>query len=204
MGMDTPLDLIAQSQKAAKSAGDGNGRFCQLATVDEVGNPRVRTVIMHDVTQRHIGCIFSAYHNKAQHLKANGRFQVYVWHPTQGNQFMVNGYYEPMPDERLQRYWDEFLSLGAKRLDLFYTTDEAHRPGSAFPDRASLEAEYATHVEHLQTTEDPLLKPPHIIGAQFVAERVEHLHVSDTDGRFHHRTVYELENGMWQRTVVVP
>ena len=200
-----PLELIAASQVAAKEAGDGNGRFCQLATVGEDGNPRVRTVIMHDVTEVHIGCVFSVYHNKFRHLEANGRFQVYVWHATQGNQFMVNGVYESMPHARLQRYWDEFLGKRSKHLDLFYTTEANRRPAETFADRESLEAEYWAHVKDLEDRNDPLEMPDHVVGAHFVAQQVEHLKVSDSDGRFHHRSVYELgADGTWTHSVLVP
>ena len=199
-----PLKLIALSQTAAKDASDGNGRFCQLATVDEYGDPRVRTVIMHDVTETHIGCVYSEYHNKAQHLAANGRFQVYVWHPTQGNQFMVNGTYSLMPRERLQLYWDDFLSVRSKQLDLFYTTNGDRRPAAPYASREVLENDYWAHVKNLEETQDPLDMPDHVIGGHFIADRVEHLHVSGGDGRFHHRSLYTLKDGEWGAQVLVP
>ncbi|MEM7671753.1 MAG: pyridoxamine 5'-phosphate oxidase family protein [Verrucomicrobiota bacterium] len=202
--MNSPLKLIEESQKAARDTADGNARFCQLATVDAEGAPRVRSVIMHDVTEQYIGCIFSKYHGKARHLEANGKFQVYVWHPTQGNQFMVNGVIEPMPHERLQRYWDNFLSIRSKHLDLFYTTGVERRPAEVYPDRESLEKDYWEHVLKLETTQDELKMPDHVIGAHFLANRVEHLKVSDHDGRFHRRTLYRRDLEGWQSECLVP
>ncbi|MGB0371627.1 MAG: pyridoxamine 5'-phosphate oxidase family protein [Opitutales bacterium] len=202
--MGNPLELIAVSQNAARAAQDGNARFCQLATVGPEGDPRVRTVIMHDVTDAHIGCVFSKYHAKFRHLEDNGKFQVYVWHPTQGNQFMVSGHYAPMPQERLQRYWDDFLSVRSKHLDLFYTTDEKRRPAEVCESRETLEKEYWAHVRHLEETHDPLAIPEHVVGGHFIANQVEHLKVSDNDGRFHHRSLYHLEKGEWRHEVLVP
>lgn len=201
--MVNPLDLVAASREAALVTEGNRGRLCQLATIDAEGCPRVRTIIAHDVTKTFVSCIYSRFHQKALQLEL-GKFQVYVWHPAQGNQFLINGHIEPMPEQRLQRYWDEFLQTGAKCLDKFYETEVAHQPGMPFASRAELESKFSKFKKELIDKESPLLLPGHVIGAHFVAERVEHLHVTDSDGRFHERTVYSLDKGKWDATVVVP
>ena len=75
-------DARSESQAAAKEAGDGMGAFANWRQ-DAEGFPRVYRHHVHDVTDAHIGRVFSD-HNKAAHLAANGRFQVYVWHSTKG------------------------------------------------------------------------------------------------------------------------
>lgn len=198
-----PLELIAKSKEGAVEADGFHGKLCQLATVDSEGNPRVRTVIMHDVTETAIGCIYSKFHQKTPQLDC-GKFQIFIWHPSQGNQFMVNGTIEPMPTDRLLKYWNEQLPTPAKYLDKFYESSDDRRPASPRPNREVLVSEFENYRKMLDDNNDPLDMPGHVIGSYFVAERIEHLQVESTDGRFHKRGLYELKDGDWGYTVWVP
>ena len=116
---------------------------------------------------------------------------------------MSNGRYEPMPKALLQLL-GRFLSVRSKHLDLFYTTAEHRRPAMPYGSREQLEHDYWAHVKNLEDRGDPLDMPEHVIGGHFIAERIEHLRVSDGDGRFHHRSIYALESGQWSAQVLVP
>jgi pyridoxamine 5'-phosphate oxidase len=191
-----PLRLLARRREAARAAEDPNAMLCSLATADEQGNPRARTVILRWIADEGVWIFYSTLHGKFEQLEQRQHYEILVWWASGGDQFRISGGLRDAPRADLLRYWSK-LPDAHKQIDAAY--DQTYAPGNPV---ASWE-ELRRWREQVVLAQPPPQEPPeHVVASIFMPDRVEH--ISASPDRFHQRRLYTREGGQWRNTLLVP
>jgi pyridoxamine 5'-phosphate oxidase len=182
----------------ARRQGDGNASTCSLATVDEQGFPSVRTLVLRGVDQRGITIFINSSSPKWQQLK-NGGWEVHIFWPTLMQQFKLRGKAVDIAPADMAGHWAQ-KPVDAKLLDHFYHRQQAQ--SSELASRQALQDAIA-QLERQYPQAESIPYPDNARGLHLQLDSVEHWQSSPVD-RLHHRHHYRLQQGQWQRSLLVP
>ncbi|MEM6429317.1 MAG: pyridoxamine 5'-phosphate oxidase family protein, partial [Deinococcota bacterium] len=114
-----PLQQLADAKARATHTNDPNAPFGALATTSPEGQPSVRTVIVHGISDTALFIAVSRLHRKWQDMQTNGRFEMMLWYPVLSEQYRVKGHVEPAPAIQADAYWQK-LPREVQLLDRTY------------------------------------------------------------------------------------
>lgn len=164
-----------------------------LATVNDHGQPSVRTVLLKQVDERGFVFYTNFQSRKGVQLAANRRAGLcFFWQPLM-RQVLVEGVAEPVSDAEADAYW-------ATRPRASQLGAWASQQSQALVGRAELERRYCEYEQ--QFSGKPVPRPPYWSGYRVMPDMIE-FWVS-RPGRLHERERYYREQGTWKHTLIYP
>jgi pyridoxamine 5'-phosphate oxidase len=118
--MDNPIEQIRSDWEKARKAGDPTANLCALSTVGLTdGRPRVRTLIMWDVTESGVVLLTNTTSPKWHELQRNPHFEVMILWTSIHKQYRLRGRVRDLPEGELQGMWAK-KRYELKLLDHYY------------------------------------------------------------------------------------
>ncbi|MFT5580099.1 MAG: pyridoxamine 5'-phosphate oxidase [Paraglaciecola psychrophila] len=193
-----PLNLLQNQWHEARQQRDSNASTCSLATVDEEGFPSVRTLVLRGVDQSGINIFINDSSPKWQQLQS-GCWEVHIFWPTLMQQFKLRGKAVAINSKDMAEHWAK-KPIDAKLLDHFYHRHQAQ--SSEIASRQELESAIA-ELQQQYPEAQSIPYPDNARGLHLQLDSIEHWQSSPVD-RLHHRHHYQLQDGSWQRHIMVP
>jgi pyridoxamine 5'-phosphate oxidase len=190
-----PIQLFLQDRERARAAGEGwDATAGALATVNELGLPSVRFVLVKEAAADGFRFYTNRQSRKADELRAVPHAALAFLWQTIDVQFRIEGKVLLLDDASSDAYFasrPRISQLGA-------WASEQSRP------LASREVLLARLAELEKRFPDgtPVPRPPHWGGYLLVPARIEHWHAAEF--RLHQRTLYEREGTDWRPTLMNP
>jgi pyridoxamine 5'-phosphate oxidase len=100
-----PLHDIAEDWSKARQREDPAAELCALATVDSIGRPCVRTVVLWDVTEDGLVIMSNTLSPKWRQLKDSGEWEVLILWTTINKQYRVSGRLREPSEADVTKYW---------------------------------------------------------------------------------------------------
>ena len=193
--MNDPLALLADDRKKARAANDPWASLCVLATVDAVGEPQARVLILRDVDAR-LAVFVNGTSPKHTELQFSPRYAVLVFLASLGIQYRLSVVFEPVPSEIVRHSWLDRPRI-PKVMDWLYERVEPQSSPVASRDYLSqrfteLDAQLPPAVE----------APPLALGYYLNVERLERLELAND--RVHSRRRFERRDLTWTESVLIP
>ncbi|MDC7122481.1 pyridoxal 5'-phosphate synthase [Cellulomonas fimi] len=186
-----PMPLVRAWFDSARERGLREPFAATLATVDEHGDPRTRTVLLKTVDEH--GLVFgsSTTSRKGRHLAARPRAALTVYWRETLQQVNVTGAVEVLPD-------DVADTLFARRTRDAQAATAASRQSRPLTSEPDLRAEAA----RLAAAEGPVVRPADWVAYRVVPDAVE-LWYGSPD-RLHRRLQYVRMGATWEATRLQP
>ena len=193
-----PMALLAADRERAKAERDPLANLCVLATVDEGGDPALRTLVVRGIESRSILIFINRNSPKWKELHRSGRFEVLCYYPTLGLQYRARGRTTPHDIDAVRLSWKR-KPYRTKLVDWYY---ERERPQSA--PLESREALVAGHRRMQERYPDPesVPVPDGVRGLDLVVERMERLDLNALP--VHERRAFSRVDGAWEEVPLVP
>jgi pyridoxamine 5'-phosphate oxidase len=193
--MIDPLSLLADDRKRARAANDPWANLCALATVDAIGEPQARVLVLRDLDAR-LALFFNGTSPKHAEVQLAVRHAVLVFLASQAVQYRMSVVLEPLPPVIVRRAWLDRPRI-PKVMDWLY---ERHQPQSSVaPSRDHLDQRFAElHAELPATVE----APPNAVGYYINVERLERLELAND--RVHTRQRFERNGDEWIASELIP
>ncbi len=189
---DTPLEQITawvdEAVLRQRERGDvPEPMALSVATVDDAGQPDVRTVLMRFVQPRGIGFLTNTGSAKALQIAANDRIAASLTWPSMFRAIRFRGVAVPIGHDDVQHYFAQ--RPWASRISA-WASDQS-RPTSS---RQALETAYARYAAQFpdQAHDDDVPVPPQWGGFWLEAHRVEFW--AGRPNRLHDRLVFDLRD----------
>lgn len=190
---DPWLWFQASIARASKTESFDAGRAA-LATVDAMGQPSVRFVLVKRVDERGFVFFTNLASAKARHLSVEPRAALAFHWATIGEQVRAEGSVELVDDKTA----DDYFATRPRRAQLAAWASDQSRP---ITDRAALDARFAETERRFANT--PLLpRPPGWGGYCLVPSRIEFWR--DRDDRLHDRWSFERTPEGWNMVRLQP
>lgn len=190
---DEPFSLFATWFEQAVEIETTEANAMMLATVDDAGQPHLRTLLLKGVDQ-HGFVFFSNYQSaKGEQLRTHPRAAMTFWWHDLERQVRIEGATERISDEESDAYYHS-RPLGS-RLGAWASPQSQIIDGREVLQRnlEELEAKYA---------EQPPPRPPYWGGYRLKPESVEFW--QGRPSRLHDRLRYRLKDAIWQRERLAP
>lgn len=190
---EEPYSLFATWFEQAVEIETTEANAMMLATVDDAGQPHLRTLLLKGVDE-HGFVFFSNYQSaKGEQLRTHPRAAMTFWWHDLERQVRIEGAIERVSDAESDAYYQS-RPLGS-RLGAWVSPQSQVIEGREVLERklAELEEQYA---------DQPPPRPPHWGGYRLQPQLVEFW--QGRPSRLHDRLCYRLENGIWQRERLAP
>lgn len=168
---------------------DGWAAVCALGTVNSDGDAEQRTLVLRETHER-LSLFFSATSPKWHELQRRPTASIVIYMPSTQVQYRLRVAWERIADSVVRESWLLRPDM-PKKLDWFYQTN----PQSTEVARELLEASL------INDEPTPTEAPDTAIGVYLNPIRIERLELS---GQVHQRDRFELADGQWVRTALVP
>lgn len=163
-----------------------------LATVDAVGRPSVRMVLLRGFDERGFVFYTNSESRKGQQLASNPQAGICFYWEELREQLRVEGVVEKVGDIESDAYWET-------RSRLSQLAAKASKQSAVLSDRQLFEDE----VQQLgRKFPDAVPRPDLWYGFRVVPDRIEFW--VGREGRMHERTLYERGVAHWTQTVLYP
>ncbi|MCZ6873255.1 MAG: pyridoxamine 5'-phosphate oxidase family protein [bacterium] len=196
--MDPVAEIIAARQ-AARQQQDPYVDVCMIATVTAAGRPEVRAISLRDIDPEGFGLLLNMTSPKWQQLSIGGQCSLHLLWSTIRRQYRVYGRLEPMPSERLQRYWNR-KGHASRLLEHYYET--FHAQSQPIPSRAYL-LEGMAELKRRYPDEDTIPVADTLRGVYLYPTEIDVWHGSPED-RLHDRRLFTRTENGWSFTTLVP
>ena len=190
---DEPFSLFATWFEQAVEIETTEANAMMLATVDDAGQPHLRTLLLKGVDEQGF-VFFSNYQSaKGEQLRTHPRAAMTFWWHDLERQVRIEGVIERISDEESDAYYHS-RPLGS-RLGAWASPQSQVIEGREVLERnlAELEVKYA---------EQSPPRPPHWGGYRLRPELVEFW--QGRPSRLHDRLRYRLEDSVWRRERLAP
>ena len=190
---DEPFSLFATWFEQAVEIETTEANAMMLATVDDAGQPHLRTLLLKGVDEQGF-VLFSNYQSaKGEQLRTHPRAAMTFWWHDLERQVRIEGVIERISDEESDAYYHS-RPLGS-RLGAWASPQSQVIEGREVLERnlAELEVKYA---------EQSPPRPPHWGGYRLRPELVEFW--QGRPSRLHDRLRYRLEDSVWRRERLAP
>ncbi|QJD60631.1 pyridoxamine 5'-phosphate oxidase [Pseudomonas sp. gcc21] len=190
---DEPFSLFATWFEQAVEIETTEANAMMLATVDDAGQPHLRTLLLKGVDKQGF-VFFSNYQSaKGEQLRTHPRAAMTFWWHDLERQVRIEGAIERISDEESDAYYHS-RPLGS-RLGAWASPQSQVIESREVLERnlAELEAQYA---------DQPPPRPPHWGGYRLKPESVEFW--QGRPSRLHDRLRYRMEDNVWLRERLAP
>ena len=188
-----PIGKLRRWLAAARAAGEPLAEAVALATADGRGRPSVRYVLLKEVEDGGVVFYTNTASRKGRELRANPRAALAAYWDATGKQVRVEGRIEEVTSEEADAYW-------AERPRPSQLASSASQQSRAMQSRAELVRAVRRLEERYRDRAVP--RPRRWTGYRLLAERVEFW--TRHEPRLHHRELYVLRKGRWQRSLLQP
>lgn len=159
--------------------------LCWMATVDPLGQPTVRTMVLRELRPTDGALIFTSDRrtHKDDHLRANPATEIAFWLAHNARQIRISGdamVLDAENDEYLRQEWWQRISDASRALHVY------HRNHTAGPDAPPQPAQVDEDTPMPTTFELIVLNPRNV-------------EILDLSHMPHERTHYELVAGQWKK-----
>ncbi|MEZ5558870.1 MAG: pyridoxamine 5'-phosphate oxidase family protein [Pseudomonadales bacterium] len=194
MARPDPVTALRDDRRSARERSDPCANLCTVASVDAEGHPHARTLVLRDLG-RELAVFGNATSPKWSQMLGGSSVAVVVWLPSLNLQYRLRCTTTAVARDIVHESW-QLRPEVPKRLDWFYT--HVQPQGTPMQDRETLLAA----LEALLLP-DPLVAPDTAEGRYLRPFVVDRLDLNQPDG-VHDRRHFELREGIWQETVLVP
>jgi pyridoxamine 5'-phosphate oxidase len=193
-----PLTNIMNDRAEARKQGDSNADTCFLALADKDGQASVRTLVLREITDRHVVLFLNRTSPKWQLFQQGANYELLLWYTSMQRQYRIQGTMQPLDREIVKQTWQR-RPQGSKYLDYLY--QEMAPQSSEIESREQL----ANEIQRLKQSYkvDDMQAPADVGGIELIANRVEMLDLNRED-RIHDRRVFSLQDGLWTVKYLVP
>jgi pyridoxamine 5'-phosphate oxidase len=187
-----PFALLDRWYAEAREREPRDANACQLATVDAVGMPNVRTVLLKDVGEEGLVFYTNANSAKGQELKS-GKAAILLYWKSLSRQIRVRG---------------SVAQVSAREADDYFTTRPreaqigawASMQSDVMPSRGEFDRRIEEFGKRFANSSVP--RPPHWCGFRLTPTYIEFWH--DRPYRLHDRLVFAREGAGWRRSQLYP
>jgi pyridoxamine 5'-phosphate oxidase len=164
-----------------------------LATVDENGQPSIRTVLLRGIDERGFVFFTNSQSRKGRQIAGNPQVALTFYWDAWAEQIHIEGRVEVITDAESDDYWTHRARLSQIGA---WASDQS-RP------LASRE-EFLARVKEIEQrfAGKDVPRPPHWFGYRVVPNRIELW--SGRAGRLHERYVYESHGEVWTKQMLYP
>ncbi len=193
--MIDPLSLLADDRRKARAANDPWANLCALATVDAIGDPQARVLVLRDLDAR-LALFFNGTSPKQAEVQLATRHAVLVFLASLACSTACPWYSSRCRLRSSVASWLDRPRI-PKVMDWLY---ERHQPQSSVaPSRDHLDRRFAElHAELPATVE----APPNAVGYYINVERLERLELAND--RVHSRQRFERNGDEWIASELIP
>lgn len=196
MATAAPTQALDADRRQARELGDSNAELCWLATVGADGWPRVRTLVLRDVTGGH-ALFINATSAKGRQLEQNARCQIACWYPSLQRQWRLDACVVALDRSIVAEHWQR-RPRTSQVLDHVYV--QGFPQSSELADPAALHAAHARLDEQLGDHPDP---PPEALALKLEVLSAECLQIHP-GSRLHDRWQFIPSETGWRRQALVP
>lgn len=192
--MNDPIQKFLGYWDAAKNvSGSANRNSICVSTIDEAGYPNARFVDLKEVSQQGFVFCTDLESQKAREIGLHSKTSICLWWEHISLQCRIRGECTRISDDEANRHWvcrsrDGQLASVVARQDRPLESVEALRKAIA-----------ATEHDLLG---QPIQRPESWGGFRLAPDRIEFLEFSHD--RLHLRTLYTLQGGVWETTLLQP
>lgn len=187
-----PLRLLRDDRKRAASLNDPLCDRCFLATVNDHGNPEVRTLVLRDV-DGHLGFFANGSSPKCLQFQNSSTVAIVLYFESVAIQYRIHTELSSIASTVVHRMWRKRPDI-AKKLDRLY---ESFRQSSPLQDPK----EFRNRIDQTSVPNDA---PDTALGFFFdPIHTIERLALA-MPGGIHKRTLYLREGHFWQEQFLVP
>lgn len=196
-----PIDIIARikdDRAQARRLEDTGADICFLALADESGQASVRTLVLREIQDNRFLLFINQSSPKWKTLAAGGNYELLLWYHSMQRQYRVRGHTRECDRDFVRQSWLR-RPRGSKHLDLLYenVSDQSSEIGSR--------DELVGHINSIRAAHnvDNMEAPEKVAGIELVATQIEMLDLNRED-RIHDRRRFNLIDGTWQSTTLIP
>lgn len=187
-----PLRLLCDDRANAASLNDPLCDRCFLATINDFGNPEIRTLVVRDIEGR-LGVFVNGSSPKCQQLANSSTVSIVMYFESMGIQYRIQTELSPIESMLVHEMWRNRPDV-SKKLDYLYETLPQSSPMDS---RVKL-------LKGLDEMSVPQDAPKTAKGFYFEPMyTVERLSLDQSDG-LHVRTLFERHGSSWSEQQLIP
>lgn len=187
-----PLGLLRDDRAKAASLHDPLCNRCFLATVNDYGNPEIRTLVIRDIEGR-MGVFVNGSSPKCQQLENSTSVSIMMYFESIAVQYRIQTQLSPIESVLVHEMWLNRPDV-SKKLDYLYET---------FPQSSQLDNRERL-LGSLEGMALPQSAPSTAMGFYFdPMQSIERLLLDQSDG-LHVRTFFERHRSSWREQQLVP
>ena len=192
-----PIARIKTERQEARNQDDPNADLCFLA-LSESEKPSVRTLVLRDVSDDGFTLFINTTSPKWSIIQTNNKAEILIWYSKRQTQYRVYGLIEKTPPSMIEHNWHR-RPPESKYIDYSYES-----LGSQSSQINSMD-DLTGHIKELKEAhpEEEMVKPESAAGIVLRPEVIEMLDLS-TPNRIHDRRRFDLVDGKWQCTQLIP
>jgi pyridoxamine 5'-phosphate oxidase len=192
-----PIARIKTERQEARNQDDPNADLCFLA-LSESEKPSVRTLVLRDVSNDGFTLFINKTSPKWSIIQTNNKAEMLIWYSTSQTQYRIYGLIEEIPPSIIEHNWHR-RPPESKYIDYSYES-----LGSQSSQINSMD-DLTGHIKELKEAhpEEEMVKPESAAGIVLRPQVIEMLDLS-TPNRIHDRRRFDLVDGKWQCTQLIP
>ena len=192
-----PIERIKNERQEARNQDDPNADLCFLA-LSESEKPSVRTLVLRDVSDNGFTLFINTTSPKWSIIQTNNKAEILIWYSKSQTQYRIYGLIEEIPPSIIEHNWHR-RPPESKYIDYSYES-----LGSQSSQINSMD-DLTGHIKELKEAhpEEEMVKPESAAGIVLRPEVIEMLDLS-TPNRIHDRRRFDLVDGKWQCTQLIP
>ena len=192
-----PIERIKNERQEARNQDDPNADLCFLA-LSESEKPSVRTLVLRDVSDDGFTLFINKTSPKWSIIQTNNKAEMLIWYSTSQTQYRIYGLIEKLSPSIIEHNWHR-RPPESKYIDYSYES-----LGSQSSQINSMD-DLTGHIKELKEAhpEEEMVKPESAAGIVLRPEVIEMLDLS-TPNRIHDRRRFDLVDGKWQCTQLIP
>ena len=192
-----PIERIKNERQEARNQDDPNADLCFLA-LSESEKPSVRTLVLRDVSNDGFTLFINKTSPKWSIIQTNNKAEMLIWYSTSQTQYRIYGLIEKLSPSIIEHNWHR-RPPESKYIDYSY---ESLGPQSS---KINSRDDLAGHIKELKEEhqEEEMVKPESAAGIVLRPEVIEMLDLN-SPSRIHDRRRFDLVDGKWQSTQLIP
>lgn len=192
----SPRAWLDADRQRAREARDPNAALCWLASLDELGRPRVRTLVLRDLGEQ-LALFVNATSAKWPQLQRDQSHELALWLPSQQCQWRLLAQLRPLPASVIAEHWPH-RPRSSQVLDHLYE----HRWGQSapLPSSQAFAEQHAALDAQLSSTLTP---PPSVRALALELTELERLQLTPAPA-LHERLHFRLRDGAWEQSPLTP
>lgn len=192
-----PIERIKNERQEARNQDDPNADLCFLA-LSESEKPSVRTLVLRDVSNDGFTLFINKTSPKWSIIQTNNKAEMLIWYSTSQTQYRIYGLIEKLSPSIIEHNWHR-RPPESKYIDYSY---ESLGPQSS---KINSRDDLAEHIKELkeERQEEEMVKPESAAGIVLRPEVIEMLDLN-SPSRIHDRRRFDLVDGKWQSTQLIP